>query len=348
MPIVQQPIDRATWTELFNAASQLAALEPWRFATEGDVFGLTDLGTGEVRLGHILGDAEMVFAAVVYRKGGVRWLLSTLDDKAVFSPEGALEAMDCVKLEWVLKRELEKEDLAAVAASGVKIQARGPNWPQFRSSRPGWHPWHLNAGEARQMVSDLRQLTAMLRVFKARPDFFDGRALAEVPFLRAGVSDREPGPDDLEWRSIVPPPEEPSRPVKVAESDLARLRALKRIPDLCLDFDARLMPTASFIQDGRPCFGRVGLAVETEEGMAVGVEVQGGDKPVGEAAVSCLIAILLKIKVLPACLNVGTARFKTVLQPLCSELGISLGFAEEMPFLEEAYESMGGDLMPPL
>ena len=351
MPDAQPPIDKATWTELVTAASQLAALEPWKFATEGDVFGLTDPATGEVRLGHVLGDGSMVYAVVIYRKGGISWLFSTLNGEGELSPQEALETMDCVKLEWVLKRDMEKEDLAAISASGIKIPARGSVWPQFRSSQPGWHPWHINAGEARQLVSDLRQLIPMVRVFKVHPELFDDRLSSDTPFLRADVFEREPGLGDLEWRSIVPPPEVPAGPVKVSESDLAQLKALRRAPNQSLDFDARLMPGAPLLKDGRPCLLRLGLAVETHTGLLAGFGVQEGDLPPGEAAASTLIAILLNAKLLPAYLNVGNPKFKPAFQPLCTELGIQLGLTDEMgaeddsSFLDEAFDAMETGLM---
>lgn len=345
MPAAQLPVDPSTWTALFGAASQLSDLEPWAFASDAEVFGLTDPSTREVRMGHILGNAGMVFAAVVYRNGGMPWLLSMLDGESDPSPEGALEAMDCVKLEWVHKRELEKEDLAALAASGVKIKGRGAVWPQFRSSKPGWHPWHIDGREARQLVSDLRQLTELLRLFKDHPKLFDGRAHLEVPFLRAEVPNRKLTLDDLEWLPVVMPPDESSEAATIAESDLKKLRVLERDPDLALDFDARLVPEASFLKDGRPCFGRMALLVESDTGMVASFDLQAGGAPGREAALSSLVALLLKAEILPSRLNVGISTVKTALQSLCSELGIQLVLATEMPLLEEAFESLGQALM---
>lgn len=341
MPDSHLPVNPSTWTELFRAASQLADLEPWQFASDAEVFGLTDPSTREVRMGHILGNAGMVFAAVVYRNGGIPWLLSMLDAESDPSPAGAFEAMDCVKLEWVHKRELEKEDLAALATSGIKIRGRGAVWPQFRSSKPGWPPWHIDGREARQLVSGLRQLTAHLRLFKDHPKLFDGRAHLEVPFLQAEVPNRELALDDLEWLPVVMPPDEPFEAATIAESDLKKLSVLGRDPDLALDFDARLVPEASFLKDGRPCFGRMALLVESDTGMVASFDLQAGGAPAGEAALSSFVALLLKAEILPTRLNVGTSKVKTALQSLCSQLGIQLVLAKQMPLLEEAFESLG-------
>jgi hypothetical protein len=329
---------------LFRAAAQLAELEPWQFASDAELFGVADPASSQVRIGHVLGNGGMVYGVVIYRNGGIRWVLSMLGDDrgdgVDVSPDAALEAMDFVKLEWVHKRDLEKEDLAALAASGIKVNKRGAVWPQFRSGKPGWHPWHIDAQEARQLHSDLLQLTALVRLYKSHPGLFEGRAPSEVPFLRGEVPNRELSLDDLKWISVVPPHDKSLGTAVVDEMDLKRLNSLKKEPGRSFDFDARLLPEASFLKDGRPCFGRMALLVESDSGVVADFELQAGDTPTPQAVVSALVLLLLKVGIRPARLNVKHSRFTPGLESLCLKLGIQLVPAEEVPLLDEGFDSL--------
>ena len=154
------PVAPESWRALLAAAIDFAALEPWAFARDRDPVGLLDPITGEIRIGHVLGNGGEVFAAVFYRRAGLRWILSMFGDTPDPGDFNNADGMDCLKVEFVSKRELWKEDLAGLKAAGFKPAGNGPVWPQFRSSEPGWHPWHINQAEADQLVADLPRLTA--------------------------------------------------------------------------------------------------------------------------------------------------------------------------------------------
>jgi len=138
------PVATETWRALLAAASDFAARQPWESMYDSDVVGLIDPVTGETRIATVLGNAGEVFAAVFYRHAaGLRWILQMLDDAPDPEDFNTADGMDCLKLEFVPKRELCKEDLAMLKAAGFKPAGKGSVWPQFRSSDPGWHPWHI-------------------------------------------------------------------------------------------------------------------------------------------------------------------------------------------------------------
>lgn len=334
------PISPAAWRELFAAAAQIAELAPWEFATDGELFGLTDPVTNEVRIGHILGNAGIIFGAVIYRDKGIHWLLSTLEGDSDESPDLAVESMDCIKLEWVRKVELTKEDKAAMSAAGFKATGRGPIWPQFRSSKPGWHPWHIDAAEAHQLVSDLAQLIAFLHLLKSNPTFFEGRSNSEIPFLRADPSSRGKTLKEVDWLPLVLSPEPSEEPEPLPEAVLKELNDLDRDPELTVEFDARLLFEASFKDEGRPCVARMGLLVESGSGCVESFDLQSATKPAVKTCHSCLAALLLKAQVIPGKLLVLQSRYHEGLKPLCSKLGIKLGISHCLPLVDEAFDSM--------
>jgi Domain of unknown function (DUF6930) len=340
------PVTPETWRALFAAAAAFAAIEPWEYMYDSDAVGLIDPATGETRIATVLGNAGEVFAAVIYRRpAGLRWILQTLGDAPEVGDLNAFDGMDCLKLEFVPKRELEKPDRAVIKAAAIKPEGKGAVWPQFRSSEPGWHPWHINQAEAEQLLADLPRFTAFCKLFEEHPDLFDGRAETEIPFLPVVLPDRLLVPSDLDWRPLLLPPITGLEPFQAPAEELEQLRALKHQPGLACEFDSSFLPGGSILENGRPCFGRFSLLVEKQRGLVIGMAVQSGALNPGEAAGRSLVAALLKAGQLPEKVFIGGSRLQSALQPLCDELHIELWPVSSLPALEEAVESLSQHMM---
>lgn len=333
------PVAPETWRALLPAAADFAALEPWKFAYDSDAVGLIDPVTGETRIGHVLDNAGEVFAAVFYRRAGLRWILAMLGDAPDSEDLNNADGMDCLKLEFVLKRELEKADLAMLKAAAFQPAGKGVIWPQFRSAKPGWHPWHINQAEAVQLLADLPRLTAFCKMFEQHPILFDDRPPTEIPFLPVVLPGRPLTPKDLDWRPLLPPPVTGLDPFQAPAGKLEKLRVLKRAPGMACEFDSSLLPGGSFLENGRPCFGRISLLVEQKRGLVLGMSVQSGALTPGEAAGRGLVEALLVAGNLPGKIFIGGSRLQPALQPLCDELQIQLWPAFSLPALEEAVAS---------
>src|SRR5882724_3699705 len=294
MPKLASPplVAPETWRALIAASTDFAALKPWEFTYDTNAVGLINSATGETRIACVLGNAEEVFAAVFYRRNGLRWILSALSDTSDLGDLAQAEDMDFLKLEFVPKRELSKADLAVLKIANFKVNGKGSVWPQFRSAEPGWHPWHLNQTEADELLIALPRLTSFCKMLNDHPHLFDGRDATEIPFLPPAFPDRPLTPEDLDWRPLLAPP-------LIVESchipadQLKRLSSLKHDPKLTCEFDSTLLPGGSFIENGRPCFGRFSLLVEKRRGLVLGMSVQNGAIQPGEAAGRGLIEALL-------------------------------------------------------
>ena len=340
------PVAPETWRALLAAATDFAALEPWENMYDSDVVGLIDPATGETRIATVLGNAGEVFGAVFYRRAaGLRWILQMLNDTPDLEDFNTADGMDCLKLEFVPKRELEKEDMAMLKAAGFKPAGKGSVWPQFRSAVPGWLPWHINQAEAVQLLADLPRLTAFCKMFEEHPELFDRSDDDEIPFLPAVMPDRALSPKDLDWRPLLPPPVSGLDSFQPAAAQLEKLRALKRAPGTAFEFDSSLLPGGSFLENGRPCFGRFSLLVEQKRGLVLGMDVQSGALTPGEAAGRGLVEALLVAGILPEKVFIGGSRLQLVLQPLCDALQIQLWPASSLPALEEAVASLSQHML---
>ncbi len=259
-----------------------------------------------------------------------------------FDPEelSAVEGMDCLKLEFTRKSELTRHDLAVLKGARFEPKGRGCVWPQFRSTQPGWHPWYITQTEADAMLADLPRLIAFYRLFEKEESLFDGHPPLELPFLAVELPERALTPGDLDWRPCL----------RIAEPQLAAytpdrqvMEQLLRIvpsPGLVCEFDSLLMAGASFVEEGRPCFGRLGLLAQSGNGVVLGLDIQPGALSAGYAAGASLVGALLKAGRLPAKLILRDPRWRPVVEPFCATLGIQIGLARRLPAFEEALASV--------
>jgi hypothetical protein len=334
------PVTPETWQSLLAAAADFAALRPWEFTYDGEGVGLIDAATGETRIATVLGNAGEVFAAVFYRRGGLRWILSMLSDSPNPEDLNNAEGMDCLKLEFVPKRELLKEDMNVLKAAAFKPSGKGVVWPQFRSVEPGWHPWHLNQTEAEQLLSDLPRLIAFCKMHSEYPGIFDERDVTEMPFLPAVLPDRPLTPKDLDWHPFLVPPAS-IETFQAPPDKLQKLLFLKHVPELACEFDSGLLPGASFVENGRRCFGRFSMLVENRRGLVLAMNIHSAALTPAEAVGQGLVEALLKAETLPGKIYIGGSRLQPILQPLCDELQIQL-IPASLPALEEAIHSLSG------
>lgn len=335
------PVAPDTWRALLAAASTLAAEKPWESMYDSDVVGLLDPITGEKRVACILGNAGQVFGAVFYRgAAGLRWILEVLNEPPDAPEFANAEGIDCLKLEFVPKRELTPPDLEMVKGAGFKPAGRGNVWPQFRSASPGWHPWYIDQTEADQFLSDLPRLTAFCRLFRAQADLFAGRAPAEIPFLPAALPDRPLRVEDLDWQPLIALPSSNFAPFAAPEEQLAQLRALHPVPTSTFEYECALLPGGSFLENGRPCYGRLSLLVDHRRGLVLGLDVSSGASPRGEAAGRGLVKTLVGNGFMPGNLMIRDAKLEPVLAPLCAALGIRLKVSARLKGVEDAVCSL--------
>lgn len=233
-----------TWKALLAVADEFGRLAPWEWMHDSNLVGLRHPATGEILLGSILGRLRTIFALMVYRnKAGHRWVLETIRQEGDFNEfdrqDTGLE-QDCIKAEFVSKRELEKEDRSILAACKYSpSKPRGPFWPQFRSFVPACFPWHITPAEADTLVFALPRMAAAARLYRDQPHAWDQHWHNETPFLPANF---DPATDilriqDLDWVPIISPPRPAPNPVVLGEAILERLKKLPLSKGFHLELD---------------------------------------------------------------------------------------------------------------
>ena len=77
--------------------------------------------------------------------------------------------MHCLSVEFVPRRELKRQDRELLAALGHP-QGRGLASPIFRVIRPGFHPWFVNAEEARILAECIRSVVVVCAAIANQKD----------------------------------------------------------------------------------------------------------------------------------------------------------------------------------
>jgi hypothetical protein len=338
MPVPQVAVE--TMAELLGVAMEFADREPWLDMYDNQIVGLiANAATGEIRLASVLGNNEEVFAASIYRGPmGIRWLLDLLLAETVLEFD-AVEGLDALKFEMVTKPELVKEDRAWLKAQKFKAMGNGVVWPQFRSLQPGFMPWFINQTEAEQLLTDLWRLNSFHELLIKNPDLYDGRAPNDIPFLPHPFPERPLKLEDLDWRRILPPTVEESS-FQASREVLDRLSALPRLTSGDFDYGCAVLPGCEFVENGRTCFGRMGLLIEHRGGLALGSQLTSAAIPFSQSAGESLIQMLLKHGSLPSRLLVSSKKLEAAVRPLCDALRLQLEFRPELLPLAEATNSL--------
>ena len=117
---------------------------------DSQVAALPHPATNEILMASILGRLRSVFALVIYRgNSGHRWLRNAILSEGESNADAdASFEMDALKVEFVPKSELTKEDRPVLTAVGYSPLKGARSWPQFRSLVPGGYPWYVMQAEA--------------------------------------------------------------------------------------------------------------------------------------------------------------------------------------------------------
>src|SRR5919199_91997 len=157
---------------LYASAVRVKALAPWEWMTEADVFGVQNPETDELGFVSVMGMLGEHYAVSLYlgSKGLYEfWVFEEIGHLA--SPEGLLEIPQ-LQASFENRNELHNKDREVIKELGLKFRGRHA-WPMFRSYRPGFAPWFVEAEEARFLTYALDQLLDVAPRFREDPSLLE-------------------------------------------------------------------------------------------------------------------------------------------------------------------------------
>lgn len=326
------------WRKLYETAALIKELSPWKWMTETDVFGVQDPNTEEIGFVSVMGLLGEHYGVSLYPNPQALYDFWALEEAGPEINPDALLEIPQLQASFEDRGELDNRDRKVIKELGFKFQGR-KEWPMFRSYRPGFFPWFLEAEEARSLAQALDQL------LEVAPRFKEDRSLlvpeAEGSYL-VRVAPQEGGTSVWEDTVMeVPPPE----PVTIQiEMDPEVLESFESMPQSGheLEMDLFMFPTPiQEEKEDRPVFPYMLLTVDAGSSMVVGTELLE-PAPSLEAmwgSVPLVVARQLAgLGLRPKEVAVGSELLFGLLQPLAETSRFELKRAHFLPALHEAKE----------
>ena len=325
------------WRRLYETAALVKELSPWKWMTETDVFGVQDPNTEEIGFVSVMGMLGEHYGVSLYPNPEALYDFWALEEAgSEINPDALLERPQ-VQVSFEDRGELENRDRKVIKELGFKFRGR-KEWPMFRSYRPGFFPWFLEAEEARSLAEALNQLLEVAPRFREERSLLgpeDESYLVRVAHQKSGTRAWE---DEV---MEVPPPE----PVLIqVEMDPQALESLESLPQSGHEFEMDLFMFPTPIQEekeDRPVFPYMLLTVDAGSSMVLGTELLE-PTPSLEAmwgSVPLVVARQLAgLGLRPKEVAVGSELLFGLLQPLAETSRFELKRAHFLPALHEAKE----------
>ena len=331
------------WAKLYQLADQFQKVSPWTWMGNGDLFAVVNPQNGEVGYCSILGNGKEEFGLGIFLgdKGYKRYL-SIFSDEPGVEEFGETIMTPMLSLLFANREDLQKPDMEVIRSLG--LQFRGKNaWPLFRSQKPGYIPWFLEKEEAIFLAGAIEQ--ALKVAGKVRDDELDlyekgDEDLVFTRYYSGGRWKEDWRKPELSQRSSLKQPEESTAVLNEAEMLLLRNSSLRQ--GGVWELDISILPIPIGTKSSRLYFPLCLLAVERQQGMVMGVEMnepwitQSQQREV-------FIKILKNAGQLPRDIRVKSKKVKEVLEPIAINLGINVQVGA-IPELERFKASLGKHL----
>jgi len=331
------------WQKLYQAAIRVKEIAFWEWMTETDIFGVQNPETEQLgfvsvmgMLGEHLALSVYLGAEGLYSFWGFQQLVDTVPPEVI--PEVMLGLLH-LQASFEDRNELTNQDRGIIKELGLKFRGRQA-WPMFRSYRPGFLPWYLEAWEVRFLTHALEQAVEVGLRFEEDSAMLD---TANDDSYLVRTPQEEEG--SLMWvdRIVTVAPPEP-KPISIV-MDVDTFEEVKRLPrgQHLLEIDCFTMPTRIEEKGTRPYFPYILLVIDGNSGLILGSEMLRPEPSLEEmwgSVPMTLVSQFARVGIVPSQISVRSPMLVQLLQPLVEELGFELKATSELPNLDQARESL--------
>jgi hypothetical protein len=328
------------WRRLYAAAVKVREMQPWKWMEETDVFGVRIPGTDTVGFISVMGLLGEYHAVAVYPGAKELAQFRQLQD-APDAKHTADMVLDICQLHAAFggKKNMEAPDKEIIKQLGLTFQG-GTAWPYFRSFRPGYYPWFVDAGEARFLTLALEQLLDVAPRFKNDRSILFCKSKIDTLLLRE-PEDNRANPAWKDAYHSFPPPTTTFQ-LSVPNELLESVRALPP-RDMTFEVDVFRMPVKIGKKGERPMFSYCLLVVDSQSYFILGMKlltVKTTLEYMWAEVPGHLLTIIKKNGVRPKTITTQRPWVLMVLHALCEELGLRIEISPHLKALEDARSSL--------
>jgi hypothetical protein len=330
----ENPPSFATMKHLYEQAGELFALRPWDLLNEGQLILVRHPDQENFCYCSVMGAIGEVFSMHAYIGSEGYRMFRKVSDGVETDPAEFLATQNCVYVEFVSRRDLYSPDRKLLAAVDHP-SSKGMGAPIFRSIRPGYHPWYVNAEEASLLVTCLRAVIAVCSEIARAGSAQYWQKPSAYPLFVATA--------DSWWIEMVEPvlpPEPPLSPARIRPEETASVRNRDYPVRGILELDYFVSLIAVGGKNERKACTAVALAVEAGSGIVYQAELASPQAAAGDVLAKALIGAIRTTDAFPAEVRLRNARVKACIAPVAESLGLPLRVVSRLPALEEACESL--------
>jgi hypothetical protein len=321
------------WGELYTAMAAFAKLRPWGWMEDDQVFGVREPDGTEIGWCCVMGGLDELAGLAVYR-GARGWSVFQRLVADELSEHDEYAAQDLLLATMGDREDLTSRDRAVIRRLGLTFRGRG-RWPCFRSQRPGYAPWDVDAGEARWLAAALRQTVDVAIRVRDDPELLErgpGDALLVRERTRPGgrMMDAYIEPESHEVVLARPDPD---------QVRLGRIRAkCHRGPAV---WEAEVFHIPAVVQERRerPFFPATVLVVDVESELVLRTEC-GGPEPCPEEFANQILSTIEDSGSLPRAIVVDSAFAESALAAISDALEIAILRVPELRVTQGVRASM--------
>ncbi len=340
------------WKKLYDIAVRIKEASPWQWMEETDIFGVRDPETGMTGFMSIMGSMGEHYAVASYL--GSEGLYSFWNMYMKEVPPDLEDFLETPQLQLSFEDRsyLEQEDLRLIKKLGLRFRGRN-SWPMFRSYRPGYHPWFLEAGEATFLTHALEQTLVVAHRCREDKSFVHPEGASSPAFPLSGKylvrTARKTG-DTLVWKDkveVVRPPGPLSLSLSI---DAGRVGMLNRLEygEATIEMDFFLLPARIGPRGERPSIAYMFLMVDASSGTIINTELfeaKPSKTAMYERIPGHVVDQILGLGFIPEVVRVRSELLLSLLGFLSEKLGFELELSPVLENLDPAREALLGKFL---
>ncbi len=310
----------AVWKNLCAAAETFRSRKPWEVLDDLDLIAVRDSSTGEVGYGAVMGNAGTLFGFCLYRGLDGFHMYRWLTEGEIDPEEEDLFALqDCLKLEFVSRGELKREDQRVISQLGLALKGKKP-FPQFRSLIPEYAPWFLTEAEAKFLTLGLYACIHHLERIENKEvneSFLESECLVYTSANDAGTKFQ------AQWEPSPVPPSEAVAQLILNLPRITALREKKLKPDTPWEADMFYLPSPILDRE-RPYYMHLAIICHQSTGIAFATDVLSPPQQPAQALADVICSVIEKHDMMPETIFVKNKEIAAALQPLSNALGFTI------------------------
>lgn len=327
--------------KLYLRAMKLFALSPWELLDESQLIVTRNAESGELRYCSVMGAIGQVYSLHVYLGEDGFQQFRRIETDEIAHPLELFAASRFIYVESVSKSELERQDRELLAALGHP-KTKSVDTPIFRSVRPGYFPWFVNAEEAQTLIECLEAVTMICIALGdvTFPNLWDRPG--EYPCVTP--VEGEENHFTIERVQPAPAVRAPARPLHLDDEMLRPLRNLDLAIRGVMELDYLYTGSSAGKSNERKASMCVALAVDAKTGFVYQADLVMVSVPPAEALANSFLKAVKTTRTLPEEIKVRSHAFATGLTPLMEAFGVKLNVSNRLPALDEAAAALLGYL----